>query len=163
LLDNSMTQVINERSIEIHLVPPFWKTGWFWILLILIASGICLLYLLFYINQLKQKHTEEKIRFFTNTAHEIRTALTLIKAPVEELNKETNLTESGKYYLQLAIEQARRLSSVVTQLMDFQKADIEKEQISLSMIDIVGLVSNRRLMFDSFAKSNNVENGKNHR
>ena len=157
LLDNSMKQVISERSLEIHLIPPFWKTGWFWILLILIASGIGLLYLLFYINQLKQKHTEEKIRFFTNTAHEIRTSLTLIKAPVEELNKETNLTESGKYYLRLAIEQARRLSSVVTQLMDFQKADIEKEHLSLSMIDIVSLVSNRRLMFDSIARGKNVE------
>jgi DNA-binding response OmpR family regulator/two-component sensor histidine kinase len=111
----------------------------------------------YYINKLKQKHAEEKIRFFTNTAHEIRTSLTLIKSPVEELSKETNLTESGRYYLRLAIEQARRLSSVVTQLMDFQKADIEKEQLSLSMIDIVGLVSNRRSMFDSFAGSNNIE------
>jgi len=157
LLDNSMKHVINERSIEIHLVPPIWKTAWFWIILFLIASGIILLYLLYYINQLKQKHTEEKIRFFTNTAHEIRTSLTLIKAPVEELNHETNLTESGKYYLRLAIEQARRLSSVVTQLMDFQKADIEKEELSLSMIDIVSLVSNRLAMFNSLAGTNNIE------
>jgi len=157
LLDNSMTHIISERSMVIHLIPPFWRTGWFWTLIITVMLGVILLYLSYYINKLKQKHAEEKIRFFTNTAHEIRTSLTLIKSPVEELSKETNLTESGKYYLRLAIEQARRLSSVVTQLMDFQKADIEKEQLSLTMIDIVGLVSNRRSMFDSLAGSNNIE------
>lgn len=157
LLDNSMTHLISERSIVIHLVPPFWRTGWFWMLLILMASGIILLYLLYYINKLKQHHTEEKVRFFTNTTHEIRTSLTLIKAPVEELNKETNLSEPGKYYLHLANEQARQLSSVVTQLMDFQKVDIGKEKLSLSMIDSIALVSTRSIMFESFAKSNNIE------
>jgi len=157
LLDNSTTHIISERSMVIHLIPPLWRTGWFWTLIIIIMVGVILLYLLYYINKLKQKHAEEKVRFFTNTAHEIRTSLTLIKAPVEELSKETNLTESGKYYLNLAIEQARRLSSVVTQLMDFQKADIEKEQLSLSMTDIVSLISNRRSMFDSLARTNNIE------
>jgi len=27
LLDNSMTHLISERSIIIHLIPPFWRTG----------------------------------------------------------------------------------------------------------------------------------------
>ena len=127
-------------------------------LVIIVFSAVTVLYLfLLYINRLKQKHAEEKVRFFTNTAHDIRTSLTLIKAPVEELNKETHLSESGKYYLHLAIEQARRLSSVVTQLMDFQKVDIRKEQLALSMIDIVSLVSSRLLMLGSFAESNHVK------
>lgn len=157
LYDSSLSHVIAERSIAIKLIPPFWRTGWFWILIILILSGIIFLYLLYYINKLKQEHTEEKVRFFTNTAHDIRTSLTLIKAPVEELSKEKNLTESGKYYLNLAIEQARQLTSVVTQLMDFQKVDIGKEHLMLSMTDIVKLVSTRKVMLASYAKSKNIE------
>jgi len=157
LHDSSLTNVLSERSIDINVVPPFWRTVWFIILVIIVVSAIAVLYFLFYINRLKQKHTEEKVRFFTNTAHDIRTSLTLIKAPVEELSKEPNLSDPGKYYLRLAIEQARRLSSVVTQLMDFQKVDIGKEQLALSRIDIVGLVSSRLLMLDSFAKSNRID------
>ena len=157
LYDSSLSNVIAERSIAIKLIPPFWRTGWFWMLIIMVLSGIIVLYFLYYINRLKQEHTEEKVRFFTNTAHDIRTSLTLIKAPVEELSKENNLTESGKYYLNLAIEQARQLSSVVTQLMDFQKVDIGKEHLLLSMTDIVKLVSNRKIMLDSYAKSKNIE------
>ncbi len=157
LYDSSLSNVIAERSITIKLIPPFWRTGWFWILIILVLSGIIFLYLLYYINKLKQEHTEEKVRFFTNTAHDIRTSLTLIKAPVEELSKEKNLSESGKYYLNLAIEQARQLSSVVTQLMDFQKVDVGKEHLMLSMTDIVKLVSTRKIMLASYAKSKNIE------
>jgi len=159
LYDSSLSNVIAERSIAINLIPPFWRTGWFWMLIILVLSGIIFLYFLYYINKLKQEHTEEKVRFFTNTAHDIRTSLTLIKAPVEELSKEKNLTESGKYYLNLAIEQARQLSSVVTQLMDFQKVDIGKEHLKLSMTDIVKLVSTRKVMLSSYAKSKNIELG----
>ena len=157
LYDSSLSNVIAERSISIKLIPPFWRTGWFWMFAVVAMLGVFFLYFLYYINRLKQEHTEEKVRFFTNTAHDIRTSLTLIKAPVEELGKEKNLTESGKYYLNLAIEQARQLSSVVTQLMDFQKVDVGKEHLSLSMTDIVKLVSTRKIMLDTYAKSKQIE------
>jgi signal transduction histidine kinase/DNA-binding response OmpR family regulator/ligand-binding sensor domain-containing protein len=157
LYDNSLSNVISERSIAIGVIPPFWRTVWFWTFVLVLISGVILLYFLYYINRLKQEHTEEKVRFFTNTAHDIRTSLTLIKAPVEELSKEKLLTESGKYYLNLAIEQARHLTSAVSQLMDFQKVDIGKEHLSLSLTDIVKLVSNCRFMLSPYAKSKNIE------
>ncbi len=156
LYDSSQSNVLAERSVILHIVPPFWKTWWFRLLLFALIVGIIYFTLNYYIERLKQQHTEEKVRFFTNTAHDIRTSLTLIKAPIEELTKEVNLSDLGRQYLSLATEQARRLSTVVTQLMDFQKVDIGKEQIALSMVDIVALVEHRRLMFESFAKSKNV-------
>jgi len=157
LYDSSLSKVVAERSLVIKVIPPFWKSYWFWIIIYVIVIGLLLLVLQYYIRSLKQKHTEEKVRFFTNTAHDIRTSLTLIKAPVEELSREPNLSAAGKHYLGIAIEQARRLSMVVTQLMDFQKVDIGKEQLSYSMIDVVAFVSNRLSMFESVAKNKNVE------
>lgn len=156
LYDNSLTKVFSERSIAIKVTPPFWRAAWFLMILFVAVSGVIFLILLYYINSLKRKHTEEKVRFFTNTAHDIRTSLTLIKAPVEELIHEKNLSEAGKYYLQLAIEQARRLTSVVTQLMDFQKTDIGRDKISLAMVDIVSLISERKLIYEPLAKSRNI-------
>ena len=157
MYDSSLSHVITERQFLIHVTPPFWKSGWFRFLVFAFVAGIVSFSLRFYINRLKQKHTEDKVRFFTNTAHDIRTALTLIKAPIEELNKETNLSETGRHYLSLATDQAGQLSSVATQLLDFQKADIGKEQLSLNMIDIVGLIATRRSMYESFAQSRNIK------
>ena len=157
LFDSSLSQLITERSISINIIPPFWRTVWFWVLVLTFISAMIMLSFLYYINRLRQKHTEEKVRFFTNTAHDIRTSLTLIKAPVEELSREMHLSEPGRHYLHLAIEQTRRLSLFVTQLMDFQKVDIGKGQLSLAMTDVVRLVSGRKAMFEMFAKSKNIE------
>jgi signal transduction histidine kinase/DNA-binding response OmpR family regulator len=157
LYNSSLSEIITERQLTIKVIPPFWRTAWFWMIVTIVLLSIILLYVLYYINTLKQKHSIEKIRFFTNTAHDIRNSLTLIKAPVEELKREINLTESGRYFLNLAIEQARRLSTVVTQLLDFQKVDIGKEQMALVMKNIVKLISNRIIMFESFSKSKEIE------
>jgi signal transduction histidine kinase/DNA-binding response OmpR family regulator/ligand-binding sensor domain-containing protein len=157
MYDSSLSQMIVERQLLIRITPPFWQTAWFRLLTLFLVAGIGYFSLRYYIDRLKQRHTEDKVRFFANTAHDIRTSLTLIKAPVEELNKERDLSELGKHYLCLATEQIRRLSAVVTQLLDFQKVDIGKGQLSLAMVDIVKLVANRRLMFESFAKSKNIE------
>lgn len=156
MLDNSFTQLLDERTIDIHIAPPFWATWRF--RLINFALVIAILYLVFrfYINRLKQQHTEDKIRFFTNTAHDIRTSLTLIGAPIEELNKEKHLSDEGRYYLNLATEQTGRLSFVATQLLDFQKVDIGKGQLFPAMGDIVSLVFNRRSMFSAAAKKQGI-------
>jgi signal transduction histidine kinase/DNA-binding response OmpR family regulator/ligand-binding sensor domain-containing protein len=156
LFDSSLSRVLDERTLQIKITPPFWKTIWFIILAIVTVLAIATLYFLYYINRLKQRHTEEKVRFFANTAHDIRTSLTLIKAPIEELTKETNLSNSGRHFLHLANTQANQLSSAATQLLDFQKLDVGKEKLSLSMIDIVLFVGIRKEMYQAVANSRNI-------
>lgn len=157
MYDNSLSQVLAERSLVVKITPPFWASWWFLIVIFLLISALIYSVFWYYINKLKQVHTEEKVRFFTNTAHDIRTSLTLIKAPVEELNNEPNLTSKGKHFLKLATEQTRRLADVVTQLMDFQKVDVGREQLKFTRIDLVALVKNRTNMFMSLAKSRHVK------
>ncbi|MDU1906596.1 MAG: two-component regulator propeller domain-containing protein [Dysgonomonas sp.] len=156
MLDNSLSQIIDERMLAIQIVPPFWDTWWFRLIVFAVISSIVLFILKIYTNRLEQRHAEDKIRFFTNTAHDIRTSLTLIKAPIEELNKEKSLSDKGQYYLNLATEQSNRLSFVTTQLLDFQKVDIGKGQVFLMMVNIVELVSRRISMFEATAKNNNI-------
>ena len=157
LYDSSLSYNLDERDIMIHVIPPFWRTWWFFLFVFILIIVTFYFILRYYLIRLRQRHTEEKVRFFTHTAHDVRTSLTLIKAPIEELNKERNLTDDGRHYLHIAMEQAQRLSRVATQLLDFQKTDIGKEQITLNMRDIVKLITIRKWMFDSLAKSNNIE------
>lgn len=157
MYDGSYSQIIDERVLRIHITPPFWESWWFRSIMLFITICIIYISLKTYINRLKRKHTEDKVRFFTNMAHDIRTSLTLVNAPIEELKKEQNLSEKGQYYLDLAVEQSNRLSFVSTQLLDFQKVDIGKGQLFLAMIDIVNLVNQRKVLFESIAKKGNIQ------
>lgn len=156
LYDNSLTQIIDERFIDIEVTPPFWGLWWFRLLLLLLLGSIIYYYFRSYTNKLRQKHTEEKIHFFTNMAHDIRTSLTLIKAPIDNISNEAKLTDKAKYYVSVASEQINRMSFVVTQLLDLQKVDIGKGQIFLIMVDVVALLKKRIAMFEMLAKNKNL-------
>lgn len=157
MFNSSLTKVIDERSIRLAIIPPFWERLWFVILVYAFIIGLGYFLFTFYIDRLKKQHSEEKIRFFANTAHDIRTSLTLIKGPIEELSKEKSLSDKGIHFLHLASEQAQRLLNIVTQLMDFQKVDIGKEKIYLLMVDIVKTIENRVMMFEPYAAGKNIE------
>lgn len=156
MYDSSGLHLLNERILNIAITPPFWKTWWFMFLIIVIIICSVIYCLKLYAYKLKQKHTKEKIRFFTGIAHDIRTSLTLICAPIEELRKSSEISNKSKYYLNMALDQSKRLLSVSTQLLDFQKVDIGKGQLFLEMNDVVALVSQRCLMFDEMSKQKDI-------
>jgi len=157
LYDNSMLKVIDERKISITVTPAFWHSWWFLLLCYIIIFSLIIALASHYMNVTRRRHSEDKIRFFTSTAHDMRTAITMIKAPIEELKNEKRLTAQGSHYLEIASAQANQLSMVVTQLMDFQKTDIGKEKPAFAMDDVVKLINNRIQMFESLASNSSVK------
>lgn len=156
LYDNSMSEIIDERKLELVKMPPFWKAWWFLLLIGVFLLSAFYLSLKYYVNLIKQLHSEEKIRFFASTAHDMRTSLSLIKGPINELGNESNLSEKGDYYIEIARIQVERLVRIVTQLMDFQKVDIDKEQLTMKKMDLVAFIRQRIVMFESYATSHQV-------
>lgn len=157
LYDSSMQKIIDERQLNINITPAFWHTWWFMLICYLLIFSLIASLALHYINVTRRRHNEDKIRFFTSTAHDMRTAITMIKAPIEELKNEKRLTAQGNHYLEIASEQANMLSMVVTQLMDFQKTDVTKEKPTLAMTDIIKLIKNQIQMFESLAKASKID------
>lgn len=157
MYDSSFTRIIDERSIDIQIIPPFWATWWFRLLISVLIISVIVYSMRTYLNNLKQKHAKEKIRFFTNMAHDIRTSLTLISAPVEQMDKSPELSEKTRYFLNLAREQSKRLTAVATQLLDFEKVDSNKGQLFPIMTDVVHLVFNRCQMFTTTAEEKEIK------
>jgi ligand-binding sensor domain-containing protein/DNA-binding NarL/FixJ family response regulator len=157
MYDNSLTHIVDERLIKIHVSPPFWSTWWFYLVILCIITYTIYISFRYYINYLKQQHAEDKMNFFTNTAHDIRTSLTLITAPIEELNKAPELSEKSRHYLDITTRQSNKLLQVANQLLDFQKVDKGKEQLFLTEVDIVKLVYQRVKMNITLANKRNIE------
>lgn len=73
--------------------------------------------------QLK-KATEQKNRFFDNITHELKTPLTLILAPVENLSASSSLSgEADRKAIRLIDRNAKHLLSLVNQLLDLSKIE----------------------------------------
>lgn len=157
MYDSSGLHFINERILNIKITPPFWETWWFRLLIVVFIFCSVIYFLRLYSENLKQRHARDKIRFFTNIAHDIRSSLTLINAPIEELKKIPEMSPKANLYLNMALDQSKRLLTIATQLLDFQKVDIGKGQLFLEMTDIVALVSDRYLMFKEMAKKKDID------
>jgi signal transduction histidine kinase/DNA-binding response OmpR family regulator/ligand-binding sensor domain-containing protein len=121
-IDTNMESEI--RTIEIIKQPPFWAS--IYAKLIYFAFLLWLTYFIirFWINKVDNRFTQRKIKFFVSLAHEIRTPITLIKAPLNEIDNE-NLTQEGRSALELARKNTDKLFGMVTQLLDFQKIEAE--------------------------------------
>lgn len=69
--------------------------------------------------------TEEKIAFFTNITHEFRTPVTLIHGPIEHTLR--HVTDPHlREQLEIAERNSGYLLSLVNELMDFRKLDLDK-------------------------------------
>jgi signal transduction histidine kinase/ligand-binding sensor domain-containing protein/DNA-binding response OmpR family regulator len=161
-----------ERVINVTVKPPFWRTyvAYFsYLALILLAiwairrSSIQKLKREFMRTQerLEMKHLIEKerhdaeqkmelekvkIKFLTNLSHELKTPLTLVLNPIENLMFQENATEKLEM-LNLISRNAKRLLNLVNQLLDFRR--IESNELTLHKTD-GDLITFTQEIVDSF-------------
>ncbi|TKB99079.1 hybrid sensor histidine kinase/response regulator transcription factor [Pedobacter cryophilus] len=150
-------------QLEITVLPPPWKTWWAY--LIYISIFLFLLWLSRSIglgrvmlkNKLEMANislkrereiTDIKSKLFTNISHEFRTPLTLMIGPLDDLSRNQELNNGVKKTVTNVQDQAKRLLNLVTQLLDFQKA--ESDQLTLNETKS-NIVSFSREIFSSFS------------
>lgn len=165
--------VWNNRTttLSINVLPPFWRTWWAY--LIYATSFALILYVIIRFfrirarlerdlyhehlyNERQQELYQLKLNFFTNISHEIRTPLTLILGPLEKLMDATR--ENLNLYRQLGNvkNNADRLMRLVTELLDFRKAEAGHLKLYYAENDIVKFVEEIFLSFQNLAVSKNV-------
>jgi signal transduction histidine kinase/ligand-binding sensor domain-containing protein/DNA-binding response OmpR family regulator len=122
----------DERRINLSIRPPFWKTTIALIIYTILLSSLFWLIYSLEQNRLQKKNASDKIKFFINTTHDIKTPLSLIKAPLRNLETDKGITSQGLYYLHLAQSNAEKLARIVNQVLDFEKVDTNKYQLILT-------------------------------
>lgn len=91
---------------------------------------------------------ENKINFFTNISHDIKTPLTLITAPLDILLKGDRVTEESRKNLNLIKKNTDRLLQLVKDLLDFRTIDTNhKLDLEVSKVNTNVFLKD---VFDSF-------------
>lgn len=158
----------NAITLPIRILPPWWSSTLFILLYICLGISI-LIYFYYYMNRKQHKKLamlaiekdreiyQSKIEFFTHMIHEIRTPLTLILAPLENIMKSTGSIGEAMPQLQVIERNGKRLLTLVNQLMDFRKVESGGMNITLAETDVKAILSGIYQRFSLSAQLKHIE------
>ncbi len=161
-----------ELKLAISILPPFWKTNWFLVIIILMIMSLVYLIIRFFINREKIKsqlviekanarklHEVDmmKLKFFTNISHEIRTPLTLILGPLNKMLQSKETDSNTRENLKLMQRNAQNLDRLISQLLDFRKLQSGNLKLNLTDADIVRFIKNIVNSFSGYAEEKNIK------
>lgn len=162
----------NNKGITVKIIvkPPFWKTGFAYVIYVLMIVTALYLGRIGIIRRAKARFAlaEErreairvheldrmKIKFFTNLSHEFRTPLSLILSPVDKLIR--SMEEPGQRQLAMTIERnAKRLLHLVNQLLDLRKMEVDELRLNLHQGDIAAFIKTTVDSFADLAEERNI-------
>lgn len=117
--DKYTGQQIGERSLKVVISSPYWVSWWALLFYFILLSVFVYIFVQYRRHKANEDRVKEKIRSFISIAHDIRTPISLIKAPLSELEAQRELPEESKKTVAVAVKNAEKLLSMVTQLLDF--------------------------------------------
>lgn len=161
----------NIKTLAIQIRPPFWLSGWAYLIyFLLLTFSIILLFRI--LNMREQRVQRRKMRifesekerelyrskidFFTNVAHEIRTPLSLIKAPLDHVIMTEQVSENVKENLQIMSKNTDRLLNLTNQLLDFRKTESDAYSLNLRKQNASELIRETFLRFTPLARQRNL-------
>ncbi len=159
-----------EYNMLINVMPPWFRSWWAYTLYILTFISIIYLYLQYRTQRARQAYqvalakmetekekelNEKKLSFFTNISHEFRTPLTLIINPVKDLLQHPE-TAPDPGELNVIYRNARRLLSLVDQLLLFRKAESEVSRLKITRLNIFELCQEVYACFSQTARVRDI-------
>lgn len=169
---NDKNAANNFTKLNIKILPPFWKTWWANTLYLVFALLIILFIIKFFMDRSKARNKrrmeklsfekekenyEDKMNFFTNVAHEIKTPLTLIKGPMENIMDQIDEVPSIKRNIELMSRNTDRLMHLANQLLDFRKIETNSFRLNFISLNISTLLFENYLRFKPFIEQRKIE------
>lgn len=99
----------------------------------------------------------EKMEFFTNIAHEIRTPVSVLQILLDKTVTERKLSDGVKEDMQAMSLNVERLKKLCDDLLDFRKMDSGQTRLVMATEDVCAIVRKAVNSFETAAKARNLE------
>lgn len=150
-----------EKELKITIVPPIWATGWAYLVYAIVTISLATYLLRSYIAVKETEKAKElvdaKLEFFTNIAHEIKTPLTLIKGPLDNLSEMTDDIPAIKPDIQAMEKSAIRLMNLVEQVLDFRQTQLNAYHLHFTATCINDILKEVIDLFEPLVKKRKLD------
>lgn len=153
-----------ERTLKIHVSPPFYLSPFAYFIYFLLAGGLVWLYTRFVrflhhkkleiqLERLEKEKikelTQHRLNFFTFISHEFKTPLTLILASIDQFLDDKGREFRKSAELSNVKSNASILFKLIQQLMEFRKIETDHASINLTRSDIVDFIRKATFYFEA--------------
>ncbi len=144
-----------EIGIAVRVEASIWNSLFAKIIYVILVVGVIVLIFRMLLVSMKLRNDVKleqslnyiKARFFTNVSHELRTPLTLILGGIDEIAKKTPEEDRNEYSVNMVRKNAKRMLTLVNQLLDTRSISDGKMKLNVSRFDVVRLVQD---VYDDF-------------
>lgn len=160
------------RTVTIIIEPAWYATTWAKVLYAIFVLSIVAVFVIIWrirqrrkISDLQRKHEEEvkegKLQFFTNVSHEIKTPMSLVIGPVEQLISDDEDPDRRRVYRTI-LRNSKRILRLVNEIMDLRKIDKSQLQMKYSRVHMVGFIDDLYCTFEPAASKKGISLTFNH-
>lgn len=112
---------IDALTLPITIAEPWWNTWWAWMCYLLLLAVIVLATINLIIEKQHRKDINRRISFFVHIAHDLRTPLSLIQAPLEHLEQDPTLSPQAQQYIGTIRTGSQQLQTLAKQVLNFNR------------------------------------------
>lgn len=125
-------------ALSIIILPPWWRSHWMYLVYLFVCCVTA--YLIYLKIQIRIRRKNEKFasiieaeklkefqkmrqQLFINISHELKTPLSLIISPLQELYRQVLIDKRTRIHVDMAYSNSRKLNELINQLIDFSKTE----------------------------------------
>lgn len=159
-------------SLIIKVGSPWYRTSWAYSFYLVFISALIYFSIVYFIRKSQRQNAQllkelenrkekelysAKIDFFTHITHEIRTPLSLIKIPFEDIMRDVDKGDLNWNNYSIIQRNVNRLLKLVNELLDFRKTEAQGLRLNFVKTDVVFIVKDVIERFRPSFESKGVE------
>lgn len=160
-----------ETLLKVKIDPPGYLKWWAKLLYLAVLTAIIFSVIYFYKYKLNLEKNlaiekensknnlllnEERLVFYTNVTHELRTPLSLIIGPIEDLINDPELRDKHRSKLQVIRGSSMRLLNLINGILEFRKTETRHRQLEVVSGNFANFVREIALRFKELNSNKNV-------
>ena len=135
VLDKYSGNILGERHLSILIKRPLWLSWWALTIYAVLFGAFVAMTVAWFRRRSYNRIMTEKINTFVNFAHDLKTPITLIKTPLNDLESMDDLSDKIRNSVMTANRNSDRLMSMINNLLDIRKNDRDWSVLRLAEYD----------------------------